>query len=52
MPSLGELVAGPPLLFAALLAGLGSVVSVLLVAAGYLIYRAEFSAANTLRIAG
>jgi signal transduction histidine kinase len=52
VPTVSRLVAGPESLVAALLAGLGTVVALVLVVAGYLIHRAEFSATNTLRIAG
>ncbi|WP_128477139.1 sensor histidine kinase [Halorussus pelagicus] len=52
VPTVSRLVAGPESLVAGVLAGLGTVVALVLVAAGYLIHRAGFSASNTLRIAG
>ncbi|UPW02045.1 HAMP domain-containing histidine kinase [Halorussus gelatinilyticus] len=52
VPTVTHLLDGPESLVAGLLAGLGTAVALVLVAAGYLIHRAGFSATNTLRIAG
>ncbi|WP_276299197.1 sensor histidine kinase [Halorussus lipolyticus] len=51
IPTVTRLISGPESLFAGLLAGLGTLVSMLLVGTGYLIYHADFSATNTVRIA-
>jgi len=51
VPNVSRLVTSPSSTIALVLAGLGSVVSVVLVGASYLIYRADFTTKNTLRIA-
>ncbi|WP_134668556.1 sensor histidine kinase [Halorussus marinus] len=51
IPNVSRLIASPTSTIELVLAGVGSVVSIVLVAASYLIYRADFTTKNTLRIA-
>jgi len=51
VPNVSRLVTSPDSTIALVLAGLGSAVSIVLVGASYLIYRADFTTKNTLRIA-